>query len=140
MSNNNFGLIRNDDLIGFQPKMFGKRLNQFRIECERSAFENDWRLERGALSQATDGLASDGMQCRQRQVGLIGTLIEQGLNIGLGKHAAAPTDLVGLAATLSASIELLYRNQQELGNLVDKRTGAAGADPVHAHVGRDELL
>ena len=71
-----------------QLKALGKNGNQARVEGEGPAFEYNRSLDFQALSQAADGLLGDGVEGGQGQILLGHPLVQQGLDVGLGVHAA----------------------------------------------------
>ena len=54
---------------------------------ERSAEESDVAADRLAAGKSADGLVDYCLEDRSRQILLSGALVDQGLNVGLGKNA-----------------------------------------------------
>ena len=77
----------------------------------------------------------DGVEGRQGDVRPAGPLVEQGLDVGLGKDAAPARDAVHLLAHPGQGLEGLGGHPQQGGDLVDEGAGAAGAAAVHPHIG-----
>ena len=121
-------------LAGRELQLLGEHAHERGVVGKRAALEDDGRLDVYALRQAANGLARHGMQGREREVGARDPLVEQGLDVGLGIHAAPTRDLVHARARGGELLEPLGRDAEELGHLVDERTGAARAAAVHAHV------
>ena len=93
-----------------------------------------------ALRQARDGLVDHGHEDGGADVLLARALVEQGLNVRLGKDPAARGDGVDLVLPLAQLVHLRGRQVQERGHLVDEGARAAGAAAVHAdlHVAGNE--
>ena len=70
-------------------------------------------------------------------------LVEEGLDVSLGKNAAAAGDGVEPLVAQGQLVHLVHRHVQQGGHLVDKGAGAAGAGAVHplvhAAVKEDDL-
>ena len=85
-----------------------------------------------AAGKARNGLVDDRLEDRGGKVGLRRTLVDEGLDVRLGEHAAARGDGVDLLIVRGLAVETRGIGLQQGGHLVDKRAGAAGADTVHA--------
>ena len=85
-----------------------------------------------AAGKARNGLVDDRLEDRGGEVGLRRALVDEGLDIRLGEHAAARGDGVDLLIVRGLAVETRGIGLQQGGHLVDKRAGAAGADAVHA--------
>ena len=92
-------------------------------------------LDASALGQAGDGLVHHRAEDAGRHVAHGRALVEQGLDVAFGEHAAAAGDGVRLFRVARGLVHLVGRHFQQRGHLVDKRAGAAGAAAVHAHLG-----
>ena len=130
-----FGVGRDEDLVLGQTQTLGKNPHQHRVEGQGSALEHHGAGDLQPLGQAADGLFGDGVEGRQGQVRLGHPLVEQGLNVGFGVDAAPAGDIIDTAALFRQGVELLHRDLEQRGNLVDEGAGAAGAAAVHPHVG-----
>ena len=68
------------------------------------------------------------------QVSLGDSLVDEGLHIGLGEHAATARYGIDRLALFGKLVELFGGHMQERGDLVDEGSGAARAGAVHAHI------
>ena len=64
-----------------------------------------------------------------------GTLVDEGLDVAFGKHAAAAGDGVGAGRALGGLVHLVGTHLQQGSHLVNERAGAAGTAAVHADLG-----
>ena len=62
-------------------------------------------------------------------------LIDEGLHVTFGKHAAAGRDGIGALGLFRGLVHLVGTHLQQGGHLVNKGTGAAGTAAVHADLG-----
>ena len=114
---------------------FVKALAQHAAEGERAAQIQDIALDGTALCKACNGLVDHSLINAGSNILGAGTLIDQGLHVALGKHAAAGRNGVGALCILCCLVHLVGTHFQQGGHLVDKGTGAAGTAAVHAHLG-----
>ena len=128
------GVVGADDLVLGQAQPLGEYLHQGGIVGQGAALKDDRRGHLQALGQAADGLLGDGVESRQGDIGPAGALVEEGLDVGLGKDAAPARDAVHLPALGRQGLELVRGHPQQGGDLVDERAGAAGAAAVHPHI------
>ena len=85
-----------------------------------------------AAGQAGDGLIHYRLEDGGRQILLGGALVDQGLDISLGKHAAACGDGVQGLVIFGVLIQTRRVRLDQGGHLVDKGACTTGADAVHA--------
>ena len=83
------------------------------------------------LSQTSNGLVHHRLVNTGGNILVAGTLVEQGLDIRFGKHAAPGGNRIEPLAPQTQLIQLVRRYIQQRGHLVDKRAGAAGTGTVH---------
>ena len=114
---------------------FVKALAQHAAEGERAAQIQDIALDGTALCKACNGLVDHSLINAGSNVLGAGTLIDQGLHVALGKHAAAGSDGVGALGLLGGLVHLVGAHLEQGGHLVDESTRAAGTAAVHAHLG-----
>ena len=98
---------------------------------QRPAQIQNVALDRPSLRQTRDGLIHHRLIDALGDVGGLGPLVDEGLDVALGKHAAAGGDGVGLFRCLGGFVHLLRAHFQQRGHLVDEGPGAAGAGAVH---------
>ena len=91
-------------------------------------------LDTPPLGQPGDGLVHHRPEDTGGHVLLPGPLVQQGLDVGLGKDTAAAGDGVGALGLLRQLVHLRRGHLQQGGHLVDKGPGAAGAGAVHPHL------
>ena len=117
------------------PQRLVKALAQHRAEGQRPAQIQDVALDGAALGQAGDGLADHRLVDAGGDVLGPGALVDEGLHVALGEHAAAGGDGVGALGALRRTVHLVGAHLQQGGHLVDEGAGAAGAAAVHPHLG-----
>ena len=98
---------------------------------QRPAQIQNVALDRPSLRQTRDGLIHHRLIDALGDVGGFGPLVDEGLDVALGEHAAAGGDGVGLFRCLGGFVHLLRAHFQQRGHLVDEGTGAACAGAVH---------
>ena len=91
-------------------------------------------LDGPALGQAGDGLVHHRLIDAGGDVLRLGSLVDQGLDVALGEHAAAGGDGVCLFRLLGGGVHLIGAHFQQRCHLVDEGAGAAGAGAVHPHL------
>ena len=99
---------------------------------QRPAQKRDVAADGLAAGKAGDRLVDDRLKDRGGKVRLRRALVDEGLDVRLGEHAAARGDGVDLLIVRGLTVETRGIGLQQGGHLVDKRAGAAGADAVHA--------
>ena len=77
-------------------------------------------------------MVDNGLKDRRRKIRFRRALVDQRLNIRFGKHAAARGDRVQFAVLLRRFVQAGCVRLQQRCHLIDKRTGPACADAVHA--------
>ena len=132
--NDGLWMLRYYNIIVLKMQPFGKHLYQFRVEGKRTPFKDDGRAEFQALRQSANGLFGDGVESGKRNVLAFGTLQQQGLDVGLGKHTATTRDVIHLRSGSRQSIEFFRFALQQGCNLVDERPCATSTTAVHTHV------
>ena len=132
-------MLGQDRLVVCEPQPFDEHAHERGVERERSALEHDGRLHGKALCKASERLLGYGVKRRERQILACRPLVEQGLDVGFGVHAAASRDVVDRRALGGQRVELLHGDFEDGGHLVEERARAARAAAVHAHVDGFEL-
>ena len=98
---------------------------------QRPAQIQNVTLDRPSLRQTRDGLIHHRLIDALGDVGGLGPLVDEGLDVALGKHAAAGGDGIGLFCRLGGLVHFIGSHFQQRGHLVDEGPGAAGAGAVH---------
>ena len=125
------GILRDDRVLVIELQGPDEGVPELRQEVQRAAQEGHVATDGLAAGQAGDGLVHHRLEDGGRQVLPGGTLVDQGLDIGLREHAAAGRDGVDHAVVLRVLVQAGGVGLQEGGHLVDEGAGAAGADTVH---------
>ena len=81
--------------------------------------------------QSADGLVYDSLEDRGRKILLGGSFIDERLDIGLGKDAAAGRNGIERLITFRIFIQTGCIGLKKRSHLIDKGAGASGADTVH---------
>ena len=126
------GVFHIDRVLVIQLQGPDKGVFELGQKVQGAAQEGHMAPDGLAAGQTADGLVDDRLEDGGGQVLLGGALIDQGLNIGLGKDAAAGRDRVQGPVAAGILIEPRRVCLQEAGHLVDEGARAAGTDPVHA--------
>ena len=132
-------VVRSNDIPFLQIQPLRKHPHQRGVKGQRASLKDDGGRQLQSLGQAADGLLGDGVEGGKRDIRPLRPLDQQGLDVCLGKHAAAAGDAVNGLPAGSQLLELVRRHVQQRGDLIDKRAGASGAAAVHPHVGGLEL-
>ena len=85
-----------------------------------------------AAGKAADGLVDNSLEDGSGQILLGGALVDQGLDIGLGKDTAAGGNRIQGPVAAGILVQPCRVCLQKAYHLVDKGACAAGADSVHA--------
>ena len=99
---------------------------------QRAAQEGDVAANGTAARQTRDGLGHDGLEDGGGHVLGTGALVEQRLDVGLGKDAAAAGDGIDGGGVGRELVEAARVGVQQGCHLVDERARTAGAGTVHA--------
>ena len=135
------GVVRRDDVLVIQLQGADESRPQFREEMERSAQERHMSADRFAAGQSADGLVDHRLEDGCRQVFFGRAVVDQRLDVGLGKYTAARRDGVERVIIFRIFVQAGRVRLQERRHLVDERAGAAGADAVHTlfHIAAFEI-
>ena len=98
---------------------------------QRPAQVQNVALDGPSLRQAGDGLVHHRLVNALGNIGWLGPLVDEGLDVALGEHAAAGGDGIGLFRHLGRLVHFIGAHFQQRGHLVDEGTGAACAGAVH---------
>ena len=126
------GIVRNQSMFVIQMQGTDETGAEFREEMQRSPEEDDMPPDRFAAGQSGNGLVDDSLENGNRQIFLGGSFVDQRLDIRLGEDAAARSDRIDGLVVFGIFVQPGRICLQQGSHLVDERTGAAGADTVHA--------
>ena len=125
------GVVGIHDVFGCQLQRADKGLFQLRQEVQRPAQKGHAAPNGLAAGKAGDGLVHHRLKDGGGQIGGGSALVDKGLNIGFGEHAAPGGDGVQLPVVRRRVVKPLGVGLQQGGHLVDEGAGAAGAHAVH---------
>ena len=128
------GILRHNGLFRGELQGAHKGLLQLRHKVERSAQEGHIAPDGTALCQTADGLVHHRLEDGHCQVLLGCALVDQGLQVTLGKNTAPGGNGIDPLVVSGIFIETFGIGAQQRCHLVDEGTGAAGTDAVHALV------
>ena len=117
------------------PQRLIKALAQHAAEGQRPAQIQDIALDGAALCQTGNGLVDHRLVDAGGDILRARALIDEGLYVTFGKHAAAGRDGIGALGLFRGLVHLVGTHLQQSGHLVDEGTGAAGTAAVHADLG-----
>ena len=126
------GVLRHDRMLIVELQGADECLSKLGQEVKRSSEERNVAADRLAARKSADRLIDDCLENRCGQIRLGGALIDQRLNIGLGKYTAARRDGVERLVILRVLIQAGSIRLKKRRHLVNKRAGTSGADAVHA--------
>ena len=130
--NKEVSVLWQDNMLVIQVKRDIEAATQLREVLQRAAEKRDVAADRVTAGQARDGLVCNGLEDGSSDVGRSGTLVEQRLNVGLSKNAAARCNWVDLLDVFCQLVEAGCIGLEERRHLVDKRTGTTCAGTIHA--------
>ena len=120
-----------DCLARCQTQGLLKALLQSLKEKERSAQKQHLAFDFSALAQSGHRLVDHRLEDAGGNVLLARTLVEQRLDVGLGKNSTARCDRVDALVAQAQPVQLLGCHIQQRCHLVDEGAGAAGTAAVH---------
>ena len=125
------GIFRVNGGFGGELQGSDKGLFQLRQEVQRSAQERNAAPDGLTTGKAGDGLIDHGLKNGSSQVGGGRALVDERLNVGFRKHAAAGGDGINFLIMLCLRVQSGGIGLEQGRHLVDEGAGAAGADAVH---------
>ena len=125
-------VFRETGVLLIQLQRLAKSLAQALAIIQGSPQKQHVSANAAALGKARDGLVHHGLINTGGHILLPRPLIQQGLNVRFGEHAAAGGDGIDAAMVQAERVQFSHGDVQKGGHLVDKRPGAAGAGAVHA--------
>ena len=124
-------VLRLDDLVTMQVQGADKGIPQLRHEVQRTAQEGHVAPDGLSLGQTGDGLIHHRLENGGCQILPGSALVDERLNVGFGKYAAAGGDGINHLVVLCQLVETGGIRIQKRCHLVDEGAGTAGADAVH---------
>ena len=121
-----------DDMLLIQMKLTDKGSLQLGQKVKRASEKRDMSANRLSLSKAGDGLNDHGLKDGSRQILLAGSVVDERLNVGFGKHSAPCGNRIKGFIALGILIEAGSICLQKGSHLVDKGPGPSGTGSVHA--------
>ena len=125
-------VLGHDTVLLVQVEREVEAVAQLGEVLQRAAQEGDVAADGTAARQARDSLGHDSLEDGGRHVLGAGAFVEQRLDVGLGKDAAAAGDWIDGGGVGRELVEAAGVGVQQSGHLVDERASAAGAGAVHA--------
>ena len=125
------GILWCDNVFVIQLESTDKRFSQFREEMKRSTEESNMSADWFSAGKTTDGLVDDCLENRSRQVFFGSTVIDQRLDICLGKYATAGCNRIKCFVIFGIFVQTGCICLEKGRHLVDERSGTSGADSVH---------
>ena len=126
------GVFGHDGMLVIQLQGADEGGPQLRQEMEGAAKKRHMTADRLAAGQSGDGLVDHRLENGRGKILLGGAVVDQRLDIGLGKNPAPRSDGIQGAVILCIFIQADGIRLQKRSHLVDERACAAGADPVHS--------
>ncbi len=83
------GMLRFDDMFLIQLQGTDKSGFHFREEMQGAAQKGHMAPDRLSAGKSADGLVDHGLEDGRRQILLCGSVVNQGLDVGFGEHAAS---------------------------------------------------
>ena len=104
---------------------------QFREEMKRSSKKCNMAADRFSAGESADGLVYDGLENGRRKVFLGSPVVDQRLDVGLGKYTAAGCDGIKSLVMLCIFIQAGRVCLQKRRHLVNKRACTTSTDTIH---------
>ena len=120
-----------DNMFVVQFKRLDETFLEFWQEMKRPAKKSDFAIDRTPLRQIADGLIDHGLEDGKSNIGFLGTIIHECLDIRLGKYATARSDCIDLLAFGSQVVEPLASVESK-DACVNERSRTTGTDSIHA--------
>ena len=126
------GVLGHNAVLLVQVEREVEAVAQLGEVLQRAAQEGDVAADGAAARQTRDGLGHDGLEDGGSHVLGAGALVEQRLNVGLGKDTAAAGDGIDGGGVGRELVEAAGVGVEQGGHLVDEGARTAGAGAVHA--------
>ena len=126
------GVLGHDTVLLVQVEREVEAVAQLGEVLQRAAQEGDVAADGTAACQARDGLGHDSLEDGSGHILGASSLVEQRLDVSLGKDAAAAGDGIDGGGVGRELVEAAGIGVQQGCHLIDERARAAGASAVHA--------
>ena len=126
------GVLGHDTVLLVQVEREVEAMAQLGEVLQRAAQEGNVATDGATARQARDGLGHNGLEDGSGHVLGAGALVEQRLDVGLGKDAAAAGDGIDGGGVGRELVEAAGVGVEQGGHLVDEGARTAGAGAVHA--------
>ena len=126
------GVLGHNAVLLVQVEREVEAMAQLGEILQRAAQEGDVAADGTAARQARDGLGHDGLEDGGGHVLGAGALVEQRLDVGLGKDTAAASDGIDGGGVGREFVKAAGVSVQQGCHLVDERARTTGAGAVHA--------
>ena len=124
-------VLRENGMVLVQLQRLHKALPQAGEEVERTAQEDNLPLQLPPLGEAGHSLIHHGLKNRGRHILLAPALVQDRLDIALGKNATAGGDGVYFFVLQGEFIQFGDGHIHQGGHLIDEGAGSAGTGAVH---------
>ena len=124
-------ILRYDGVFLIQFESADKGFLQLGKEMERTSEKSDVAADRLSAGKAGDRLIDYRLENGRGKIFLGRALVDQRLDIRLGKYAAARRDGIKSFVILRVFVQTGSVRLQKRGHLVDKGTCSSGTDTVH---------
>ena len=125
-------VLGHDTVLLVQVEREVEAVAQLGEVLQRAAQEGDVAADGTAARQTRDGLGHDSLEDGGGHVLGAGALVEQRLDVGLGKNAAAAGNGIDGGGVGREFVKAAGVSVQQGCHLIDERARAAGAGAVHA--------
>ena len=125
------GVFHFNSVLFVQVQSADESLLELCQEVERASQKGDVTADRLAAGKSADGLVDNSLEDRGGKVLLGSPLVDQRLDVGFGKNAAARSDSIKGRVVPGIFVEAGGVGLKKRRHLVDKGACAAGTDSVH---------
>ncbi len=125
-------IVRKQGMFVIQVQGIDKALLQALLKSQGAAQKSNFSLDLTTLGQTGNGLIHNRLIDAGSDIGFIGSLIQQGLNVGFGKNTAAGCDIINLLMPGAQLVQLLQGYIQQGSHLINESSCAACAAAIHS--------
>ena len=124
-------IFRKDDVFFFKMQRLDESLAQFAHEVKRTAQKSNVALNLMAGCKTCDRLVDDSLKNRGSEVFLTRAIVDQRLNVSLGKNAAARGNRINVRISFCQFVQTVGIGFQQTCHLINEGPGSAGTRSVH---------